>query len=243
MAERVRLSLRAGGSCTHTLQWPVSPPPPNKLDAPDQASGPAPAADVALQRPLAAPRLQWSVVVLDGREVDLEVSATVHAAAPEPCGGEGARQASEVCCPVVLERQARGDHFLGCLDPAGSAADRRRLRMPATCFCPQVEAVVFRFSNAFSWLSSKEVELITLVEWPKFAALAADPAVGPKLVEETAEVWGEYVEHEEYEEYEEEWDGEEDWQIEPEAGDEVPKASAPTVTCTRAWGARRACLP
>jgi len=125
VAERVRLSIPAGRSCTHRVVWPVGDDSACCLE-----------------------RLRWNAVVLGELTVDLEVSAEL-----QPAPQRAAR--------LLLQRWARGGTFLGAFAPGH---DRRLLPAAGEVKPPKVEAVIFSFSNAFSWFTAKEVELVLLRE-------------------------------------------------------------------------------
>eukprot|EP00929_Paragymnodinium_shiwhaense_P032044 TRINITY_DN17834_c0_g1_i1.p1 TRINITY_DN17834_c0_g1~~TRINITY_DN17834_c0_g1_i1.p1 ORF type:complete len:539 (+),score=205.04 TRINITY_DN17834_c0_g1_i1:134-1750(+) len=99
-------------------------------------------------------RVSWNIVVLEELTVDLEVFAILRPAA----GGEDAKTTR-----VVLQKHARGTTFSGSCAPGH---DRRILAAAAeaTDSSLVVEKVVFSFSNAFSWFTAKDVELVTVVD-------------------------------------------------------------------------------
>lgn len=115
-------------------------------------------------------RLDWSLVVLDELTVDLEVS--VELCPREPDGAPGL---------VLLQEVQRGRTFRGSFEPCTDA----RLAAPegraetgegiAGCTRDEVEAVIFDFSNTFSWWTPKEVELIALRVRPSGPPLASVP--------------------------------------------------------------------
>lgn len=152
-AERVHLSIQAGAMYTHTLAWPST-----------------------------ARSIRWGAVALDGLTIDLEISATLE---PLPAG-DGPKA-------IVLQRNARGVNFVADFAPArkrglaaapapsaeGSAAataaasaaagaqaapDEDKAAACSASEGQRVHSIVFKFSNAFSWFTSKEVEFVTLFE-------------------------------------------------------------------------------
>mmetsp|Transcript_102584 Transcript_102584/g.288565 ORF Transcript_102584/g.288565 Transcript_102584/m.288565 type:complete len:333 (-) Transcript_102584:493-1491(-) len=152
-AERVHLSIKAGATYTHTLAWPST-----------------------------ARSIRWGAVALDDLTIDLELSATLE---PLP-SGDGLKA-------IVLQRNARGVNFVADFAPArkrglaavpapsaeGSAAataaasaaagaqaasDEDTAAASSASEGQRVHSIVFKFSNAFSWFTPKEVELVTLFE-------------------------------------------------------------------------------
>lgn len=87
--------------------------------------------------------------------MDLEVSVVL---TPEK-GGDAPQT-------VILKRNARGDHHEGRFAPERD----RRLRVvtdAADTESPktrEVESVVFKFSNSFSWFTAKDVEFVLVCE-------------------------------------------------------------------------------
>merc|ERR1711988_1258260 len=92
----------------------------------------------------------WNVRILDELTVDLEILALVR---PDINGDKSGT--------IVLQKHARGGTFNGTFTPSRD----RRLIVPSTTgeadddatnsTFLQVEAVVFNFSNSFSWINGK----------------------------------------------------------------------------------------
>jgi hypothetical protein len=124
-ADRKRLAIRAGNTSTHEYAWRVG-----------------------------SVRIEWHAVVLQGLDVELEVTAVL-----EPTNA-GSKPES-----IVLQKNARGETFEGAFAPqrdrrlviAGSSAtdDGAQSRSHR-----EVQAVVFKFSNTFSWFNAKDIELV-----------------------------------------------------------------------------------
>mmetsp|Transcript_5448 Transcript_5448/g.15141 ORF Transcript_5448/g.15141 Transcript_5448/m.15141 type:complete len:308 (-) Transcript_5448:55-978(-) len=153
MAERLRLSLPTGQRHTHRLAWADA-------DAPESSAS-------------RSGRLDWSVVVLDELTVDLEVSVELRPSEPDAPPGL-----------VLLQEVTRGRNFSGSFEPAADA----RLAAPEGSGAEdgvegsaesRVEAVIFEFSNAFSWWTDKDIELIALRERPSGPPLAKVPPLLP----------------------------------------------------------------
>lgn len=87
---------------------------------------------------ICASGLEWSVVVLDGLTVDLKVSAQILGS------GDGAKLTEK-----VIQETSHGTTFKGCYEPP---TDERG----------QVVQIIFDMNNAFSWFSSKQIEIFTL---------------------------------------------------------------------------------
>lgn len=138
-AQRVRLCLPAGHRQSYTIP----------LDA------------CAMKDARGSLVLRWTAVVLGERTIELEIWAQLSRSC-EKCEDKSG------CMPnfVKLERAACGGTFVGnfapCSDRRLTAVLNKDLKDAAV---PTVEAVVFRFSNAFSWFLAKDVELVSLVEW------------------------------------------------------------------------------
>lgn len=173
MAQRHRLSLAAGERCVHSvpLIWPSACSEEGNEGKPFSSAHLAPL-DLG-RRARSGPILEWSAVVLHEQSIELEVFAQLPISAPSSASTSGAK--AEL---VRLERAAVGEQFVGTFTPS---CDRRI--NPSL----QPEAVLFCFSNASSWFSSKEVELITLQGWlpvqsspPPSQLLAADATPDPK---------------------------------------------------------------
>jgi len=95
-------------------------------------------------------RLQWSAVALENLDIELEIVALLR----EP-GSEGAPE------ELVLQRRARGETHVSAFYPI---RDRRVATSGANGSCKEVEALIFKFSNSFSWFRGKQVELVILQE-------------------------------------------------------------------------------
>mmetsp|Transcript_22048 Transcript_22048/g.48708 ORF Transcript_22048/g.48708 Transcript_22048/m.48708 type:complete len:295 (-) Transcript_22048:177-1061(-) len=155
MAERTRLLVAAGQRVVHQIPCHWSEERSSEVVA---AAGSAEgAAEGAAEEgaPSAAPQeecslgsLEWSVMVLDERMVDLEVTLLFR-----PREGEGDEEESP--STEVLAEKGSGRSFRGSFnpseDPRFSAADG-----------PILEAIIFEFDNSYSWLTAKELELITI---------------------------------------------------------------------------------
>eukprot|EP00927_Polykrikos_kofoidii_P072399 TRINITY_DN6851_c0_g1_i1.p1 TRINITY_DN6851_c0_g1~~TRINITY_DN6851_c0_g1_i1.p1 ORF type:complete len:366 (+),score=94.49 TRINITY_DN6851_c0_g1_i1:414-1511(+) len=161
MAERKRMSIPPGERQVHTVSWISGETSLGPEDGDSQVCG-----DFMACNTIPPSRLQWSVVVLDDLTVDLEVSAKL---LPD-------RVAIQ---EVLLERQARGTRFSGTFVPEKT----RRLAAAVADAAPTqgcnlndvVQSLDFAFSNAFSWFTPKEVELVTLLEFPQPASSAPQP--------------------------------------------------------------------
>jgi len=86
----------------------------------------------------------WNVKVRDELTIDLEIKALMHPI----CPGSGAQK-------IVVERHARGETFVGSFSPA---KDRRLINGTTK----RVDTILFSFSNSFSWMNGKEVEITTI---------------------------------------------------------------------------------
>jgi len=139
--QRMAFPIPRGQACVRTVPWPAT--------SCHKAVGLA---------------FQWKVVVLGELTVDLEMHAVVRVPSSDDCTRSN----------VVLQKHARGEHFVGSFTPS---KDRRLLRQPHTeADCTdglestrssgdfQVEEIIFNFSNTFSWLTSKDVEIVTIFE-------------------------------------------------------------------------------
>jgi len=155
VADRMHLTLKAGATATHTFPWKEG-----------------------------ARRFAWAAVVMDELTLDVEISAKLK---PDP-EGKGPSE-------IFLQRNARGENFVsdfcptkkrGLADPAACAAaaalaaakaeeegigghnghdSKHDDSMSGAVPGQVVEAIVFKFSNAFSWFRGKEVEFVTVFEW------------------------------------------------------------------------------
>mmetsp|Transcript_13429 Transcript_13429/g.29437 ORF Transcript_13429/g.29437 Transcript_13429/m.29437 type:complete len:321 (+) Transcript_13429:108-1070(+) len=154
MAVRTRLSIQPGSTITHTVPF---------------------AGEDGSQSALPV-GLRWNAVVLDELTVDLEISAALRL----PDGADSAD--STLPAKVVLERDARGTNFVGAFEPArsrrlASALGRSRADSgESEGLGQEVSELVFVFSNRASWFTAKEVELVTVLEWP------APPSVPPPAI-------------------------------------------------------------
>mmetsp|Transcript_75789 Transcript_75789/g.214270 ORF Transcript_75789/g.214270 Transcript_75789/m.214270 type:complete len:275 (+) Transcript_75789:90-914(+) len=152
-AERFRLSVATGEQQTQRFEW-----------ADSQCSN-------AVAARLGS--LEWNVVVLDDLTIDLEVSARYRSSAPDGSSGF-----------ILLQEMARGTAFRGSFDPMEdsrfaalrSGSDSEGGTKGASL---EIEAVVFEFSNAFSWWTGKEVELITLRVRPPGDPISEVPPLPP----------------------------------------------------------------
>lgn len=149
MAERLRLSVPSGQQQSHRLEW----------------------ADAAQSGNIVAAQLgslEWSAVVLDELTVDLEVSAQYRSTEPGVAPGL-----------ILLQEMARGTSHRGTFDPAKdsrfaalrSAANGEDNHKGGI----EIDAIIFEFSNTFSWWTGKEIELIMLRIKPPGEPLAAVP--------------------------------------------------------------------
>lgn len=164
-ASRICLSVPTRGSCSHTLGWPGIRP-----GVPDQVCY--------------ARSVQWTAVVLpSGQELDLVIRVRLRS--PQ-VGVEGET--------VLLERQARGEKFVG-----GLGSEDKRLRAQQedgkrtiiNAASGEVEAVIFEFSDTFSLWASKNIELFILFDWPPPSinmAVPRLPAVPEQLPREVAKL-------------------------------------------------------
>lgn len=160
MVERFRLSLPAGQAENCQVAWED----PRFAGTPGATSGPG--------------TMQWTVVVLppDGAsgaeaEVDLAVTACL------ALQGEG-----EAPPKLPLQKMSRGRTFSGTFDPA---KDRRlkngeaRKNGEASKAGLAVDSLLFEFSNAFSWWTGREVELVIVREREPGAPLSQVPPLPP----------------------------------------------------------------
>jgi len=150
MADRIRLSLGTGQRTTHRMPW-ADPESNSKVSRKGS--------------------LDWSVVVLEELTVDLEVSVQLCPASEEATPGL-----------VLLQETARGRTFRGTFNPASdkrlrpaanvggggstSSKDGETTEGSESSSPPEVDAVIFEFSNAFSWWTPKEVELVIVRHRP-----------------------------------------------------------------------------
>jgi hypothetical protein len=93
------------------------------------------------------------VVVLGDLTIDLEVSAKL-----PPVPGATA----SVSRTHLVQREARGTTFSGRYPPSRRLAGKAQGRLTSTGGDVDVDGLVFNFSNAFSWFTAKEIELITV---------------------------------------------------------------------------------
>lgn len=138
MVERFRLSLLAGQVETCQVDWEdprfAGTPGGNGLGT-----------------------MQWTVVVLppDGVSAEAEVDLAVTACLALP--------AQEETSKLPLQKMSRGRTFSGKFDPAKD----RRLRGQGTVAGKgdlAIDSLLFEFSNAFSWWTGREVELVIVRE-------------------------------------------------------------------------------
>lgn len=109
----------------------------------------------------------WKVIVLRELTVDLEIRAVLRPFSP-----------ADAFEDIILQKHARGGHFAGKFVPS---RDRRVAFPRLSCRPPDVDvdeasspgsagngqkidAVIFSFSNSFSWFTEKAVEFIILFE-------------------------------------------------------------------------------
>jgi len=180
MAERVRLSLPAGSRLVHAVSLSY---PAGECDGPSSSEKAAEVLGAAGEARKGSFVLQWTAVVLDELTVELEVFAQLCALTATPSSasssapGEVAAEEATGGVQVLLERAACGRTFSGSFAPARD----RRLLPAGEALLPAAgpvrpEAVLFSFSNAFSWFSSKEVELVTLWDWHPHQQATAPPS-------------------------------------------------------------------
>eukprot|EP00443_Scrippsiella_acuminata_P064634 CAMPEP_0115470694 /NCGR_PEP_ID=MMETSP0271-20121206/52139_1 /TAXON_ID=71861 /ORGANISM="Scrippsiella trochoidea, Strain CCMP3099" /LENGTH=473 /DNA_ID=CAMNT_0002897855 /DNA_START=23 /DNA_END=1445 /DNA_ORIENTATION=- len=108
--------------------------------------------------------LEWSVIVLDERLIDLEV--VLHFRATDPGGN--------LECEWIQER-ASGRKFCGSFDASESPRmSKAEPELP--------EAVVFEFDNSYSWFTEKELELIVVLhdEEEELASRPPPPLPAPR---------------------------------------------------------------
>eukprot|EP00929_Paragymnodinium_shiwhaense_P109369 TRINITY_DN75774_c0_g1_i1.p1 TRINITY_DN75774_c0_g1~~TRINITY_DN75774_c0_g1_i1.p1 ORF type:complete len:291 (-),score=69.93 TRINITY_DN75774_c0_g1_i1:47-919(-) len=141
MAERVPVSIDAGSRILHKVDW--------ALENGRGRDG----------------SLDWSVMV-HGSDltIDLEVSAKLSKPKPLPgatSGSNGSEESdgnSDVPTLILLHEVTRGRSFRGLFDPAEDS----RLAIPGSTQRMQVDAIIFDFSNIFSWWTGKEIDIILL---------------------------------------------------------------------------------
>merc|ERR1712232_123268 len=147
---RTLLALDTGCKTSHMLPWVGDPSHPTDANAtPDSVN--------------------WNVRVLDDLSVELEISVRL----------------KSVLEPVVVEKEARGSSFVGTLRPlqnrqlasACAAAHALEKGHGAGEAKMEIEAIYFNVSNAFSWFTGKEVEVVTVLEWPSPSKLGSPHAV------------------------------------------------------------------
>jgi len=133
--ERTVLNLRAGRSASHKFAWPANGMPVNSFT--------------------------WTVRILDELDIDLEILALVR---PDVNGDRSKT--------IELQKHARGGTFNGTFTPSRD----KRMLVPSNNSGKegddgatnsshlQVEAVMFNFSNSFSWINGKDVEIMTVFQ-------------------------------------------------------------------------------
>jgi len=115
--------------------------------------------------------LDWSVVVLEEMTIDLEVSVQL---SPASDGSENATPGL-----ILLQETARGRTFRGTFDPSTDTRLAAAAAAGGNGEGPTVEAIIFEFDNAFSWMTAKEVELVALRVRPDGPPAALVPPLLP----------------------------------------------------------------
>jgi len=163
MVERFRLSLPAGQAETCQVAWEDP-----RFNGTPGGTG--------------LGTMQWTVVVLPPAGVNAEAEVDLAVTA---CLGLQAHE--EASSKLPLQKMSRGRTFSGTFDPAKD----RRLVGPirdgqqgsnvgeARKGGPAVDSLLFEFSNAFSWWTGREVELVIVREREPGAPLSQVPPLPP----------------------------------------------------------------
>eukprot|EP00929_Paragymnodinium_shiwhaense_P051941 TRINITY_DN26063_c0_g1_i1.p1 TRINITY_DN26063_c0_g1~~TRINITY_DN26063_c0_g1_i1.p1 ORF type:complete len:410 (-),score=122.56 TRINITY_DN26063_c0_g1_i1:95-1324(-) len=151
MAERQRISIAAGQRQTVTLCW-RSKSETTGVEGPPSS-------------------VRWSIVVLNGLTVDLKITAKLT--------GEAASLNGDADSDLVVRPDARGTTFFGTFMPSKSKRLATLANIPEVAdsedgasaavdaaLSAAVDKLLFDFSNAFSWFTAKEIEVVTLRDWP-----------------------------------------------------------------------------
>jgi len=161
-AHRTTLTIDAGNEHCETLNWPSS----------SSGSG-------------MSSRFHWKVIVHEEYTVDLEIRARLRFDLDGKTSDPGG-----TVTEVILQKHARGESFVGNFCPLRDRRIPRAIDAALAAMAPpatdastpaagetsggngkrvnphpfQVEAILFGFSNKFSWLRAKNIEIITIFD-------------------------------------------------------------------------------